>query len=131
MFAHDVAPPDRVLLVEDDDATRELFANALRFTGFQVRTAADGLGGLRVLDSFDPDVIVLDLGLPIASGFEVLHELRAQARTHDIPVIAISGHDRGVELARVNPEFFAALAKPFDTDTLVRAVRLALRLQHF
>ena len=130
MFAHDVAPPDRVLLVEDDDATRELFANALRFTGFQVRTAADGLGGLRVLDIFDPNVIVLDLGLPIASGFEVLHELRAQARTH-IPVIAISGHDRGVELARVNPEFFAALAKPFDPDTLVRAVRLALRLQHF
>ena len=107
-----------------------MFAAALRLTGFHVRTAADGLGGLRQLDSFDPDVIVLDLGLPIASGFEVLHELRAVPRTSATPVIAISGLERGLRLAKENPEFFATLPKPFDPESLVRVVSRALRQSH-
>ena len=57
-----------MLLVEDDDSAREIFAKALRMTGYQVRTAADGLAGLRLLEVFEPDVVVLDLVLPIASG---------------------------------------------------------------
>lgn len=117
----------QVLLVEDDDAAREMFAAALRFGGFHVRTASDGVGGLRLLESFDPDVIVLDLGLPVASGFEILHELRAGGQR--TPVIAISGHDRGVRLAKANPEFFATIPKPFEPETLVRTVTRALRLQ--
>lgn len=116
----------QVLLVEDDDAIRALLADALRLTGFAVRTASDGLGGLRALDSFDPDVIVLDLGLPVATGFEVLHELRAESRTRRTPVIAISGLDRGVKLARENPEFFATMPKPFDPEDLVRVVSRAV-----
>jgi CheY-like chemotaxis protein len=124
-----IAARCRILLVEDDDTARELFANTLRLSGYQVREAEDGLSALRVLDAFDPSVIVLDLGLPIASGFEVLHELRAAARTRLVPVIAISGLDRGVELARANPEFFATLAKPFEPEALVRTVARALKLQ--
>jgi DNA-binding response OmpR family regulator len=120
----------QVLLVEDDDSARDMFAAALRLTGYHVRTAADGLGGLRQLDSFDPDVIVLDLGLPIASGFEVLHELRAAPRTRSTPVIAISGLERGLRLAKENPEFFATLPKPFDPESLVRVVSRALRQSH-
>lgn len=119
----------QVLLVEDDESAREMFAAALRLRGYQVRTAADGLGALRLLDDFDPDVVVVDLSLPIASGFEVLHELRAAMGTRSIPVIAISGHERGVRLARENPEFFAALQKPFDPEALVRIVARAVR-QH-
>lgn len=117
----------QVLLVEDDDDARALFADALRLTGFHVRTAADGLGGLRQLENFDPDVIVLDLGLPIASGFEVLHELRGVPRTSKTPVIAISGLERGLKLAKENPEFFATIPKPFDPEALVRVVARALR----
>jgi two-component system alkaline phosphatase synthesis response regulator PhoP len=119
-----------VLLVEDDDSAREIFATALRMTGYRVRTAADGLAGLRLLDSFNPDVVVVDLALPIASGFDVLDELRAGERTHHTPVIAISGNETGLERARSNPEFFGILAKPFDPQNLVHMVDLAHRHIH-
>jgi DNA-binding response OmpR family regulator len=116
----------RILLVEDDEATRTLYATALRREGFQVRTAPDGMTALRILESFDPDVVVLDLGLPLADGFEVVDEMRAaQSRAHP-PVIAVSGHERGLEQARRHPDFFAALQKPFDPDELIAVARRAV-----
>jgi CheY-like chemotaxis protein len=124
-----LAAVGQVLLVEDDDAAREMFAAALRLAGYHVRTAPDGVSGIRLIEFFKPDVIVLDLGLPGATGFEVLHELRSDPRTRRTPVIAVSGHDRGVRLAQANPEFFAILPKPFDPDALVRLVTRALRLE--
>jgi DNA-binding response OmpR family regulator len=71
-------------------------------------------------------VVILDLKLPMASGFEVLHELRASRARVEVPVIAVSGHERGLELARSNPEFFAALQKPFDPNDLIGVTRRAL-----
>ena len=130
MFSTYLPSVAQVLLVEDDDSAREVFATALRMTGHHVRTAADGLAGLRLLEAFEPDVVVLDLALPIASGFEVLDELRAAERTHHVPVIAISGSDTGLQQARRNPEFFAILAKPFDPQNLVRLVDRAHRHYH-
>ena len=105
-----------------------MYASALRMEGFIVRTALDGVAALRVLESFQPDVVILDLKLPIASGFEVLHELRSMRCTQ--PVIAVSGHDRGLELARGNPEFFAALRKPFDPNDLIGITRRAIHHAH-
>ena len=122
--------PVQVLLVEDDASAREIFAEALRMTGHKVRTAADGLAGLRLLEAFEPDVVVVDLALPIASGFEVLDELRSTQRTHHTPVIAISGNEQGLQRARANPEFFGILAKPFDPQRLVRMVDRAHRHTH-
>ena len=122
--------PAQVLLVEDDDSAREIFADALRMTGHKVRTAADGLAGLRLLEAFEPDVVVVDLALPIASGFEVLDELRSAQRTHHTPVIAISGNEQGLRQARANPEFFGILEKPFDPQRLVRMVDRAHRHTH-
>jgi DNA-binding response OmpR family regulator len=115
----------RVLIIEDDSGARELLATALRTKGYVVRTASDGMAGLKVAADFDPNVIVLDLGLPIASGFEVLHEIRSLPRNNGTPVIAISGLESGVKLARENPEFFETLPKPFDPDALVQAVQRA------
>jgi DNA-binding response OmpR family regulator len=117
----------RVLIVEDDSSAREMIAQALRLTGYLVRTAADGLAALRQVEAFEPDVVVLDLGLPIASGFEVLHEIRSAPKTVETPVIAISGLVNGVKLAKANPEFFDILPKPFDPDTLIRMVKRAFR----
>jgi len=116
----------KVLLVEDDEATCTMYATALRMEGFQVRTAADGLVALQMLEVFDPDVVILDLRLPIASGFEVLHELRASRARGTLPVIAVSGHERGLAQARRNPDFYAALQKPFDPNDLIGVTRRAL-----
>lgn len=122
--------PAQVLLVEDDDQAREMYATALRQTGYHVRTASDGLACLRVLEAFKPDVVVVDLSLPIASGFDVLNELRGASLTQNTPVIAISGNDHGLKLAKANPEFFATIQKPFDPETLVRVVDRARRHAH-
>jgi DNA-binding response OmpR family regulator len=122
------AAPQQVLVIEDDERLRDLLSLALRMRGFQVRTAPDGLAGLRLLEAYEPDVVVLDLGLPVASGFDVLTELRAVAKTSLTPVIAISGLDDHLKRARERrPEFVATLAKPFDPETLVRVVERTLR----
>jgi DNA-binding response OmpR family regulator len=128
--AHDPLARTKVLLVEDDEATCTLYATALRMDGFLVRTASDGLAALQTLEVFEPDVVILDLKLPIASGFEVLHELRATRARVTLPVIAVSGHERGLELARRNPEFYAALQKPFDPNDLIGVTRRALHSVH-
>lgn len=112
-----------VLLVEDDDAMRELFTHALEMEGWTVRSAGDGLSGLRMLEVFTPDVIVLDMRLPAASGLHVLDELRARHR--HTPVVAISGHEDSLSIARGHDRVLALIRKPFDTGELVRTVAKA------
>ena len=120
-------PAKQVLIIEDDDSLRNLIATALRMRGFFVREAADGLAGLRVLEAYDPDVVILDLGLPIASGFDVMNEVRA-AQTRLTPVIVISGFEDRLEAARSSLDVAAALAKPLEMEQLVRTVeRVTLR----
>jgi DNA-binding response OmpR family regulator len=118
----------RVLLVEDDESTLSMFAEALRMEGFYVRTAQDGLAALRILEAYDPDVVILDLKLPIASGFDVLLELRTSGV--QMPVIAVSGHERGLERARSNADFFAALSKPCDPNDLITVTKRAFLQAH-
>lgn len=112
----------QVLIIEDDAAMRDMIAMSLRMRGFHVREAADGLAGLRLLEAYDPEVVVVDLGLPVATGFDVVKELRAVASTRMTPVIAISGFDDQLKLAKESPDFIAALSKPFDPEALVRIV---------
>jgi DNA-binding response OmpR family regulator len=83
------------------------------------------VSALRTVEAFDPDVVILDLRLPLASGFEVLHELRSEGLRLTAPVIAVSGEEGGLELARQNPEFYATLRKPFDPDDLIGVTRRA------
>jgi DNA-binding response OmpR family regulator len=112
-----------VLVVEDDSATRELFVYALELAGWHVRSAADGLSGLRILDVFNPDVIVLDMRLPAADGVSVLDHLTA--RSVRAPVIAVSGYDDAIETARAHPLVLAMIRKPFEPQELVRTVAKA------
>ena len=116
-----------ILIIEDDEPLREMLAPALRMTGLHVRTAGDGLAGLRLLEAYEPDVVVLDLNLPIATGFDVLKELRAVAKTRLTPVIAISGMDEYLKAARDHGDFVATIPKPFEPDTVVRAVESAIK----
>jgi len=115
----------QVLLIEDDAGMRTMIATSLRIRGFHVREAADGLAGLRLLEAYEPDVVVVDLGLPVATGFDVVKELRAVASTRMTPVIAISGFEDQLKVAKESLEFIAALSKPFDPEALVRAVERA------
>ncbi|MFW5967907.1 MAG: response regulator, partial [Persicimonas sp.] len=81
------------LVVEDENAIRELMAHNLRKAGWQVETAADGREALDRLERMLPDVIVLDLMMPRMDGFEVAEALRHDVRLRDIPIVVVTAMD--------------------------------------
>jgi DNA-binding response OmpR family regulator len=84
------APVARILIVEDEPVTAEVFARALRAEGHDVRVARDGMQAMRALREEPPDLVVLDLGLPTMPGLEVLRRLRSGAE-QAVPVVVVSG----------------------------------------
>lgn len=89
-------PPRTVLVVEDDDATRRFLADNLTADGYELLVASTAAEGLRLAETRYPDVVVLDVGLPDASGLELLARIRAsdgvRARAdRDLPVLMLSG----------------------------------------
>ncbi|MDY7079510.1 MAG: response regulator [Chloroflexota bacterium] len=79
-----------ILVIEDDPKSVRLVTLILHREGYQTVVATNGLQGLKIAQENPPDLILLDLMLPGMDGFEVLHRLRAEARTSDVPVIIIS-----------------------------------------
>jgi len=95
--------PPLVLIVDDVDHGREICAEYLEFRGFRVATAADGQEALDKAFELIPDVILMDLSLPVIDGWEATLRLKKDERTKEIPVIALtahalaSAHDRAME----------------------------------
>jgi CheY-like chemotaxis protein len=108
-----------ILVVEDDQALRDLYRSTLRAAGYAVVGVEDGLDALRVIEGGTPRAVVLDLALPRLGGREVLDELRSNATTQRIPVIIVTGTDH----SDIDPKHFACvLTKPISTDALTDAV---------
>ena len=82
-----------VLLVDDCQDTRELYAEYLELSGFDVKEAADGIVAIDQAVRVRPDVIVMDVSLPRLDGHEAARKLRADERTQSIPLVMISGYD--------------------------------------
>ena len=112
----------RILVVEDNDDLRHLFAEALTVAGFQVSQAADGLQALRAIDSNPPNLVVLDLRLPYFSGVEVRKDLASSIVTRGIPVVIVSGSPE--DLGDVPVE--CVLKKPVYPEQLVATVQRCL-----
>ncbi len=81
-----------VLVVDDVDHGREIFAEYLEYRGFRVATAADGLEAIEKAFELRPDVILMDLSLPGIDGWEATRRLKADERTSEIPIIALTAH---------------------------------------
>ena len=81
-----------VLVVDDFPDNREMYAEFLRFSGFKVEEAANGHEALEKVFLLRPDVIVMDLSLPGVDGWEATRRIKADERTRNIPVIAVTGH---------------------------------------
>ncbi len=114
-----------VLIVEDEEAIRDLVAFHLESAGFQVLQAADGEEGLRLALETSPDLVLLDLMLPILDGVSMLRALRRQSR---VPVIMLTARTeeadrvRGLELGADD-----YVGKPFSPRELVARVKAVLR----
>jgi CheY-like chemotaxis protein len=85
-------PGLRVLVAEDDPSNRWVLCALLRRMGYDIRAAADGREALRLVRTFAPQVILMDLMMPVLDGLEATRRLKADARTRDIPVLALTGN---------------------------------------
>jgi two-component system cell cycle response regulator DivK len=81
-----------VLVVDDFTDNREMYARYLEFSGFRVVTAANGQEALDRAFENTPDLVVMDLSLPGVDGWEATRRLKKDARTKDVPVVAVTGH---------------------------------------
>jgi two-component system, cell cycle response regulator DivK len=84
--------PRKVLIVDDFEDNRAMYAEFLRYSGFEVIEASNGVEAIERATSCAPDAIVMDLSLPVLDGWEATRRLKADARTRHIPVIALTGH---------------------------------------
>jgi len=81
-----------VLVVEDYQDAREMYAAYLQFSGYRVAEAANGLEALDKTRELMPDIILMDLALPKMDGWEATRQLKADERTRHIPIVALTGH---------------------------------------
>jgi DNA-binding response OmpR family regulator len=124
-----IAARARVLLVEDEADIRELIRYSLVQGGFQVEEACDGAEALEKLQTFAPDLIVLDLMLPGMLGLEVCQRLRARTDTAHLPILVVSAKSNASDKA-LGLELGADdyVTKPFSPrDLLMRAIALLPR----
>lgn len=115
-----------VLLVEDDRGVRESLARALKYEGYDVETAPDGIEAMQVIDRGAPDVIVLDVMMPVMDGLEVCRRLRA--RGDATPVLMLTArHEVNDRVAGLDAGADDYLVKPFALDELLARLRALLR----
>jgi DNA-binding response OmpR family regulator len=119
----------KVCIVDDDDAIREIYSVKFMTEDFDVVSAKDGEEGLDVIREEEPDIILLDLQMPIRDGFDVLEELRADAELRRIPVLILSNVDDEKTFKRVGTfETRFYLIKSLVTpQKVVDVVREAIR----
>ena len=116
-----------ILIVEDDDNSRKLLRDTLQVMGYRTLEAATGEDGLDLAVSQRPQLILMDIQLPGINGFDALHRLRSDARTRDIPVIAVTASVMSAQQNEVLRAGFDALeSKPVSIVGLVRKMRALL-----
>ena len=82
----------KILLVEDNEMNRDMLSRRLTRSGFEVVIAVDGGQGVTMASSEKPDLILMDMSLPVIDGWEATRRIKANAATSRIPVIALSAH---------------------------------------
>ena len=110
-----------ILLVEDDPAIRSVLREFLSEEGFEVRGVADGRAGINAARTIQPDLIVMDLMLPVLDGGTATRQLKADPVTRDIPIIAVSAACEERPRTRELPADDFVL-KPFELDALLATI---------
>jgi two-component system, cell cycle response regulator DivK len=117
----------RVLLVDDYPDAREMYSEYLEFSGFDVVEAGNGMEALQRAVDTTPDIILMDLSLPVMDGWEATRRLKADQRTKAIPVVALTGHAlAGISEGAKQAGCDAFVTKPCLPEDLVREIRKIL-----
>jgi two-component system, cell cycle response regulator DivK len=118
----------KILLVEDNEMNRDMLSRRLSRNGFEIVMAVNGQEGLDLASSENPDLILLDMSLPVVDGWEAARRLKADAGTAKIPVIALTAHamvqDKEKALAAGCDDFDT---KPVELPRLLEKINTLLR----
>ncbi|MDX2038645.1 MAG: response regulator [Isosphaeraceae bacterium] len=123
--------PPKIVIADDNPQNVELLEAYLGEIDCEIRTAVDGEDTLRVVQEFQPDLLLLDVMMPRLSGFEVCKKLRAQAETKELMILMVTAlnetadYDRGVQAG--TDDF---LSKPVNKVELLCRIRSLLRVRH-
>jgi CheY-like chemotaxis protein len=116
----------KILLVEDNEMNRDMLSRRLIRKGYQVVMASDGLQGIEMAQSESPDLILMDMSLPVIDGWDATRKLKAAQETSHIPIIALTAH----AMASDREMAFEAGCDDFDTKP-VEWNRLLEKIQVF
>ena len=109
-----------VLLVDDVDDTREMYAESFEYRGWRVSQAVDGEHALWKIISLMPDIVVMDLSMPILDGWNATREIKAHPKTKHIPVIVLTGHATPTAITEAEKAGAdVVLVKPCTPSTLL------------
>lgn len=118
----------KILVIEDEAKIARFVELELKYEGYEVQTAGDGLLGLKAVKSFEPDLLVLDLMLPGISGIEVCRRLRAAEETAALPILMLTAKDdvsdkvMGLDMGADD-----YMTKPFAIEELLARIRMLLK----
>jgi two-component system, cell cycle response regulator DivK len=116
-----------ILLVEDNEPSRDALGRRLERRGFQVRVAVDGRQAVAVANEIKPNLILMDLGLPVMDGWAATRQLKEDAATRHIPIIVLSAHamtdDRELALEAGGDDFDS---KPIRFEQLLAKIEALL-----
>lgn len=118
----------RILIIEDERSLAEVLTYNLEKEGFEVTTAADGQDGVRKAQNSLPDVVVLDLMLPIIEGYEVCRILRSDPKTQNLRILMLTARSEEVdEIVGFNMGADDYVTKPFKIKPLIHRIKALLR----
>lgn len=113
----------RILIVEDEEAVRELEKFILEQYGYEVTEARDGLEGLAKAEFRKPDLILLDLMMPDVSGGRMFEEMRKHPATAGIPIVVVTGKPDAHEMFDDEIGAENVVMKPFEADALIDRIK--------
>ena len=116
----------KILLVEDNEMNRDMLSRRLARRGYDVVVAVDGIQGIQVAKTEMPDLILMDMSLPVLDGWEATRQLKAAPDTHAIPIIALTAHAMSGDRERA----IAAGCNDYDTKP-IEFPRLLGKIQAF
>ena len=115
--------PKRILIAEDDEPNRRLIKDVLMYYGYEVMEAANGEEVVKMATGHKPDLVLMDLQMPVMNGVEAIRQLKNSPETKDIKIIAVTG--LAMESDRENTMKMGAdgyMAKPIDIRQLPEAI---------
>ncbi|WP_434687082.1 sensor histidine kinase [Pseudanabaena minima] len=122
--------PDRLLIVDDVPDNLFLVRTILEEEGYEIITSSNGHDALKIIESKPPDLVLLDVMMPLMDGYEVTRRIRAMKDLPFIPILLITAYDRANAVKGLDLGADEFIRKPIEADELLARVRSLLRLKH-